>query len=176
MDELFENWRSFLDEGMKMPADLPENVFIEIFQDGRDLELQYIEKINGEIHNRPNVWMKTKEGIYGSLQLRADRDCDGAYALREAMAFSGWGPMLYEVAMEIVGRKGITSDRRIVSPEARVVWEKFFRRQDIKKKQANQKCSRNFEPNSPMSFIYWKDNKNMIERLGPKLIGKSNVD
>ena len=48
----------------------------------------------------------------------------------------GWGPMLYDVAMECAGQRGLMSDRFNVTEEARQVWQFYdTQRQDVSKQQ-----------------------------------------
>ena len=49
----------------------------------------------------------------------------------------GWGPLLYEIALEWASQDGggLTSDRVDVSDYAHAVWDKYEQRGDVKKKQ-----------------------------------------
>ena len=63
-------------------------------------------------------------------------ECLGAYGVTFSMVhIKGLGPLMYEVAMELAGKRGLMSDRMDVSQEARRVWENFDARSDTKKKQ-----------------------------------------
>lgn len=48
----------------------------------------------------------------------------------------GLGPLLYDIAMELAGPAGIMSDRRMVSMDARKVWQYYHdRRPDVEHEQ-----------------------------------------
>jgi hypothetical protein len=56
--------------------------------------------------------------------------CGGSWVVEQTSSTrSGWGPLLYDVAMELatVQGGGLTSDRAIVSADARGVWDKYDR-------------------------------------------------
>lgn len=63
--------------------------------------------------------------------------CLGAYEVTSAdTRIDGLGPLLYDIAMEVAGNAGIMSDRRLVSPEARKVWNHYFKnRSDVQNSQ-----------------------------------------
>ena len=44
-------------------------------------------------------------------------------------AQKGWGPLLYEIALEWASQNsgGLTADRGIVSPKALAVWDKYVK-------------------------------------------------
>ena len=63
-------------------------------------------------------------------------ECHGAYEVTSSLAeVRGLGPLLYDIAMELAGKRGIMSDRRSVSHDARRVWKFYDSRSDTKKKQ-----------------------------------------
>ena len=48
----------------------------------------------------------------------------------------GWGPLLYDVAMEIAGENGLMADRESLSTDAFNVWQYYMNsRGDVQKKQ-----------------------------------------
>ena len=51
--------------------------------------------------------------------------CLGSYQVNTSQAEQGWGPMLYDVAMEIASMysSGLVADRNAVSDEAQRVWQ-----------------------------------------------------
>jgi hypothetical protein len=71
-------------------------------------------------------------GVYGEVTIdRASKGtgpCDGAFIVVSTMATKGWGPMLYDVAMEVATQNGngLTPDRRSVSNAAQNVWSYYF--------------------------------------------------
>jgi len=54
--------------------------------------------------------------------------CSDAYTILFSEASKGWGPLLYDVAIEIATMRGggLTPDRGTVSPEARNIWNYYF--------------------------------------------------
>ena len=65
-------------------------------------------------------------------------NCDGAYIVGVAMADDGWGPLLYDVAIEqaTITGKGLTSDRESVSLDAQGVWNYYLNnRADVEEHQ-----------------------------------------
>jgi len=64
--------------------------------------------------------------------------CGGAWQVQEANADHGWGPLLYDVAIEFATMRanGLVPDRREVSMEARNVWKYYLsNRSDVKSHQ-----------------------------------------
>ena len=59
------------------------------------------------------------------------------WSVLQSGAERGWGPLLYEVALEWASEHGggLTSDRGIVSDYALAVWDKYAARSDITVKQ-----------------------------------------
>ena len=107
-----------LTEGMKMPSDLPESVYVLIEDSGDD----YFEiTINDPSRSWPD------DGKIGELMVvKSKLPCDGAWAIVGAFAEGGFGPMLYDIAMEYVGPEGLMCDRSSVSDEAARVWEYYL--------------------------------------------------
>ena len=88
-------------------------------------------------HGEVEIW-KAGDGMnsYGS---RADvnKTCFDGWIVLQSGAERGWGPLLYEVALEWASEHGggLTSDRGIVSDYALAVWDKYAARSDITVKQ-----------------------------------------
>ena len=63
--------------------------------------------------------------------------CSKAFVVQYTNADQGWGPLLYEVAIEWASKVGggLTTDRFIVSDKATAVWEKYLQRGDVEKSQ-----------------------------------------
>ena len=71
------------------------------------------------------VIQKTEEG---------DGFCENAYKVSQSFAASGWGPFLYDIAIEYATQHGtgLMPDRFLVSDEARGVWDYYLNnRSDI---------------------------------------------
>jgi hypothetical protein len=129
-----------LQEAAKGPEDLPEDVFVVIKPDaniklrtrffygtrGRKIRVLGVEQ--GGLHpsNSP----------FGGIIIKKSRKgtCDDAWKVQSASADDGWGPLLYDIAMEwaTLNGGGLMADRLTVSGEAREVWDYFFnKRSDV---------------------------------------------
>jgi len=127
-------------EAAKGPGDLPEDVLVVIAPDpniefrtrifygtrGRKIRVLGVEQ--GGLHpsNSP----------FGGIIIKKSREgtCGNAWKIQSVSADDGWGPMLYDIAMEwaTLNGGGLMSDRLTVSGEAREVWDYFFnKRSDV---------------------------------------------
>ena len=120
-----------LTEGAAQPVDLPDHVVIVVKQ-LHDLEfaVYYGDKDNPD---RPAAIAKIRGAPFlGRVMIgqpgRSNGNCDNALKVNNADALDGWGPMLYDVAMEhateVAG--GLISDRHEVSGQARKVWDYYM--------------------------------------------------
>jgi hypothetical protein len=120
--------RILLTEAAKGPADLGD-MFIEI-------EFTLDDYIAASLWKIDEAGFKSRAG---EVQAAPESDsCSGAYEVMwaDAEGASGFGPMLYDIAMELAGDKGLMCDRRSVSEEAARVWEFYLNsRPDVITKQ-----------------------------------------
>ena len=123
MKLLREYIRELLTEAAKGPADLPEGVFVEVIEQGEHTKFRYAYK---EAGLKPLEASRSPSGNVAIM--KPDHPCGGAYEVVLAGAQSGWGPMLYDVAMEWATQNGggLVSDRSHVSPAARGVWDYYL--------------------------------------------------
>ncbi len=123
MKLLREYIRELLTEAANGPADLPEGVFVEIIEQGDHAKVRYAYKEPG--FKRPEA-SKSPGGKVAIM--KPDHPCGGAWEVVLSAAQSGWGPMLYDVAMEWATQNGggLVSDRSSVSPAAREVWNYYL--------------------------------------------------
>ena len=123
MNLLREYIRELLTEAAKGPADLPEGVFVEIIEQGDHAKFRYAYKEPG--FKRPEA-SRAPGGKVAIM--KPDHPCGGAWEVILSNATSGWGPMLYDVAMEWATQNGggLVSDRSSVSPAAREVWNYYL--------------------------------------------------
>ena len=86
--------------------------------------------------------------IHGSLRWDTPEEyeaagygsCHGANLVGSSSAVSGFGPILYDVAIEMSGTSGLMSDRHSVSPSAAGVWDYYMRnRPDVQVIQMDNK-------------------------------------
>jgi hypothetical protein len=127
MSLLREYVRELLTEAAKAPQDLPDGIWVKIKEDDWGVEVAYINKLGNELGPRQRI-----NGIVMVENIPEDDDslgsCGGAWMIGSSQAAPGWGPMLYDVAMEYATMKGggIMADRGSVSPTARNVWDYYM--------------------------------------------------
>lgn len=85
---------------------------------------------------------REKYELYGNVEFYKaqpsnDGECYDGYIIMVTGAEQGWGPLLYEVALEWASQNGggLTADRGIVSDKAMAVWAKYEKRGDVDTKQ-----------------------------------------
>ena len=134
MNELRKYIRQvLLTEAMKTPADLPDDVVVVIKPVGAHVEFYY-----GKADD-PSVETGSEDGIGGQIDIypTGDRnpmgdfglgECGEAWMVGGAAASHGWGPLLYDVAIEWATKNGggLISDRGSVSNEAQRVWNYYM--------------------------------------------------
>ena len=132
---------ALLDEAMKTVADLPEDVVVVVLKesDGTGFQVYYA------LRDKPTVRLKAGDldrmeagiDIYGTLHIGLGRNepYDGVYVLQSSKAKDGFGPLLYDVALEIAGERGLKPDLLSVSDDASAVWKYYDdRREDVDSK------------------------------------------
>ena len=130
-------------KGMNTPDMLPAGVVVVIKPVGHHIEIYY-----GKADN-PDVETGTEDGIGGQIDIypTGDRnplgdfglgECGEAWMVGGAAASHGWGPLLYDIAIEWATKNGggLISDRGSVSDEAQRVWNYYMNsRDDVKAHQ-----------------------------------------
>ena len=127
MKLLMENWRQYLlTEAAKKPRDLPPGINIVINHKRGGAMIQYVDEDGKGL-------VATQDGPWGEIYIvnlkgREHGQCGGAWKVSSANTGKGWGPMLYDVAMEYATEmgSGLTADRDAVSPDARRVWDYYL--------------------------------------------------
>ena len=170
MKLLREYIRELLAEGMKMPVDLPDEVDVVIKDliSGQAFTVSYSSD-DEEYDMGP--WGR----ISVAIPARFNGPCDGALNVTDAEADPGWGPLLYDVAIEYATQvaNGLISDRRSVSGAAKKVWDYYLsNRSDVTVHQldnlsnsltaleddnCNQGIAGDQWTNSPLSKRYTKE-------------------
>lgn len=91
------------------------------------------EKFEDDYNSVGNLSMSRPMPDYGN--------CLGAYEVNISDArIRGLGPLLYDIAMELAGPAGLMSDRKIVSPDAKRVWQYYHdNRSDVHHQQLDSK-------------------------------------
>ena len=131
MKLIMEQWRGYmLTEAAKGPEDLPDGVFVRINSAGPGKQI-FLANQTGNLSNElDGVVTMVYSGGPG------EGDCLYAYMVNFSRADEGWGPLLYDVAMEVAGESGLIADRDSLTAEAFAVWEYYMKsRSDVKKKQ-----------------------------------------
>ncbi len=137
MKLLREYIRELLKEGAKDVSALVEkDVYITIAKDElTDFIVFYSDEKGNEKDARVS-------DVHGEVQIQYPNKgigpCGEALEVVYTSAASGWGPMLYDVAMEVATEVGggLTPDRRSVSKDAQNVWNYYFNnRGDVEPQQ-----------------------------------------
>ena len=137
MSLLREYIRELLKEGAKDVSALVEkDVYITVSKDELTDFVVYYSDENGN-HKDARV-----SDVHGEVQIQYPNKgigpCGEALEVVWTTAASGWGPMLYDVAMEVATEVGggLTPDRRSVSKDAQNVWKYYFsNRGDVEPQQ-----------------------------------------
>ena len=127
-----------LDEAMKTAADLPDDVVVAVMRDtnGEGFQVYYA------MRDEPGVGLKAGDldrmeagiDIFGRLRVVKGKEdpYDGVYIVTSALARDGFGPLLYDVALELAGDSGLKPDPLEVSDNASAVWKQYAtQRQDV---------------------------------------------
>ena len=131
MSLLREYIRELLAEGMKTVVDLPDGFVVVIKSVGPGYYSVYYGKQDDQSRRVLNS-VRAEGGPWGQVTfgkpMRRHGHCDGAMRVGNAAANPGWGPLLYDVAIEYATRvaNGLISDRDSVSPDARNVWRYYM--------------------------------------------------
>lgn len=132
---------ALLDEAMKTVSDLPEDVVIVVLKEPEGTGFQVYYALRDE----PTVRLKADDldrmeagiDIYGTLHIGLGRNepYDDIYVVQSSRAKDGFGPLLYDVALEIAGERGLKPDLLSVSDDASAVWKYYDdHREDVDSK------------------------------------------
>ena len=161
MKQLMESWRRFLKEGIDpriqkqidMLLAVP-NLGIAISSDGsfgkgikyvriEDAETQQYSELtyHDAVERKNRKVIKTGLPFGGVEIMKTEEDQEGpcfdGWTVIGSEAEKGWGPLLYEVAIEYASQNGggLSSDRFSVSQYAQAVWDKYEKRGDVDAQQ-----------------------------------------
>ena len=128
-----------LDEAMKTTDDIPEDVVVVVLKesDSSGFQVYYAHR------DKPNVRLKAGDldrmeagtDIFGTLHVGRGRNepYENVYVITSAKAKDGFGPLLYDVALEVAGEHGLKPDVEDVSDEANAVWKHYdTQREDVR--------------------------------------------
>ncbi len=143
-------------ERAKVIGDLPQGVLVKARWLGIRLEISLCN---------PDGSDRTVEPIGYIGIVPHTEGYGGAYEVLHSFATHGWGPFLYDIALEYAGEYGMISDQRQSSPSAQAVWEYYKRnRSDVEQKLVSK------DEWSPEVVAIVKRNRPTIEAL--KAAGK----
>jgi hypothetical protein len=133
MKLLLERWQEYLNEGMKTVGDLPEGIGVTILKSGEIWEIYY------SYLDDPRKYSTDPSGEVEMELVVEMFDCaiKDAWHMR-SNADSGWGPLLYDVAMEwaTLHGSGLMPDRAGLSSDSEAVWQHYYdNRKDVKIRQ-----------------------------------------
>lgn len=137
MKKIFENWNNYIiNEAMKDPDDLPDDVYVLINTE------EFPDMVVFSYVNRAGNQIKSGDGSVSGFVAIAKNDelggCLGSWVIDFTTAEKGWGPLLYDVAIEwaTMRGKGLMPDRVGVSDKAYAVWDFYLKnRPDVEKVQ-----------------------------------------
>tara|TARA_B000000557_G_C20812929_1_gene461269 strand:+ start:3941 stop:4633 length:693 start_codon:yes stop_codon:yes gene_type:complete len=181
MKLLFENWRRYLTEAAASPQDLADkNYHIKFNEVGDD----YVNWV---------LMHQDKHGLYeaGSIHIqrteygrKQNGPCLDAWMIEAVDAPDGFGPLMYDVAMEWATQNGsgLMPDRYDVSGDAREVWRYYIsHRSDVTNSQLDDlkntltpepedNCAQNSAgvldwQDSPLSKVYQKSPASTTQEL-----------
>lgn len=172
MKTILENWKKYLNEAMDSRIDKMVQGFLAIPDAGIGITVskskdfitfdyiklnkkekkgyssltdsgEYFEKGNSDLSSSPEI----PEGGIRLInpKMNEEGDCSNAWEVSFVGAKKGWGPLLYEIALEFASNTGggLTSDRTSVSKHTEAVWEKYLKRSDVDSEQLDIKYSGN---------------------------------
>lgn len=129
-----------LDEAMKTATDLPEDIVVVVDKDKSlarypAYQIYYARKgeegrplKRGDLERAEREAAEGRESIFGVLKIGkhiAAGPHKDVYLVSSANTADGYGPLLYDVAMEIAGNDGLKPDVDNVSDEAAAVWKYY---------------------------------------------------
>ena len=184
-----EEDEEFLEEGAQGVSNLPEDWYIKVTDTVLDgfsiIRAEIVQKMNDKFERVPG-----KTTPFSIIQAMGagpieEDPCLGAYIVQKSSAPKGFGPLLYDIILELAGERGVTPDRMTVSKDAFGVWDFYLNgRDDIKKAQLDdpantltpededncrQDSSLSYDPEdwdkSPLSKVYYKPNREKIDAL-----------
>ena len=107
-----------LQEGMNTMEDLPADAYIRIKElDGGNIIMFQYAVIDERGNTKERVSFSTTDLCWGTVIIQKSNHQDGLWEVIESEAGNGWGPLLYDLAMEYAseGGQGLVSDRTDVS-------------------------------------------------------------
>ena len=121
-----------LNEAMKTPADLLPNIVVVINADSKAASIYY------GMANNPSEYASLNRSTMGAIDIYSLKghpgygNCGDAWMVGGSGAQEGFGPLLYDIAIEWATQNGggLISDRGSVSDDAQAVWSYYERNRD----------------------------------------------
>ena len=138
--------KEVLEEGMKTASDLPEDVFVKVFRKGWSVVVMFTDK-NGNKIKKVDPKTLERNPIYGTVMFEesyGDEPCDKSAVIEVTLVADGWGPLLYDIAMEVATMRsnGLAPDRLVVSNDAYGVWDYYLnKRPDVQSHQLDDEMN-----------------------------------
>ena len=135
MNLLREYIRELLTEAAKTVEDLPEGAFVTILKryNGSSVFVYIGDEKGNRWRTREEHGERYDNSIHAGIEIAKPRPsdtgpCGNAFVVEGSGATHGWGPLIYDVAIEYASLdgSGLMSDRGSVSPYARRVWEYYM--------------------------------------------------
>jgi hypothetical protein len=151
--------RGYLLEAAKGIRDLPKGWSVSKGYHGAAVIFQLLDEEGREV------------GFIRVLQMPT---CGNAWVITNTRAKKGWGPFLFEVALEHAGKRGLLPDRHEVSDSALRVWQFFYKnrkeidRFDLTNYPEYQKCRLWNDwggPRESLDFLLVKRSQKIIPAL-----------
>lgn len=176
---------NFLTEAAYSPEDLKDGDFVKIVKE-KDRAIRVGLILDGfhygnVLISKPRNF-KLPDGY--TAKHTVDGPCAGGFIVRNSLVADGWGPLLYDVAMEVatIEGTGLIPDRNHISQDAFNIWDYYEkRRTDVDHKQLDDpnntltsikidNCKQdssldysNTFSNTPLSKIYSKEPTTLIK-------------
>ena len=145
--------------GAKGPSDLPDGVYVaasaDLKEGGGALVVYYSNQDGEPISHKTDPTYPSGVVKFTPAQFARglNMDCNDAMIITWSMTSGGFGPLLYDVAMEIATERhgGLAADRRSVSNDAYKVWQYYLKNRsgansDIQTKIIANKNLQSFMP------------------------------
>jgi len=152
-------------EAAKKPEDIPQGYLITMKTEGSEWARWDIVKGNERYYEKAF----SPDATYGHIDIgKVDPDrygsCLNAWMVRMSDAAKGFGPMLYDIAMEYATESGsgLIADRGGVTTAAQKVWEKYLKRDDVEAVQLDDCQQSDIDA---LNKMYKKPSTGIIQKL-----------
>lgn len=145
---------------------------------GKDLPPESVIKISSKGYNQDNFSIVIKDPFgkeHGRIRAELAQDMPNMrlFEVRRIDANKGFGPLLYDLAMEVVLKwngDGLFPDRGSVSVPATNVWRFYFdNRQDVGHKELPKQMLPPKIADECLGYYYFKHNQDQLKKHGDKI-------